>query len=154
MEFNKYLMVILGFFLLTVLGYLYVQDVQNLEEPPEAVITIEGENIESAKGTYQWKTKGLFSNKFVLADAPAPTELAKDLKMKIVSPGSLASVEFSDGSKPQLKASLWEGNQSREELPINNSDISLPAKKGIYIVELYANWSNGYSSYTFVIDVQ
>lgn len=154
MRFNKYLVVIIIFFLLTGFGYLYVQEVQNLEEPPEAVITIEGESIETAKGTYQWDTKGLFSNKSVIADAPAPTELAKDLKMKIVSPGSLASVEFSDGSEPQLKASLWEGNQSRKELPINNFDISLPAKKGIYIVELYAKWPNGYSSYTFVIDVQ
>ncbi|KAB7709055.1 hypothetical protein F9802_02700 [Bacillus aerolatus] len=150
MKIKKYLFAILMLFLLIVVGC----SSETKEEPPEAIVKINDENIETAKGTYQWETKGLFSNRTVNADAAAPFQIAEDMKAKIVEQSSVANIKFNDGSQPQLHAYLWEEEKRGEELPLNQHQITLPSEKGKYVIEINAVWSNGDSSYTFVIEVQ
>lgn len=124
------------------------------EEPPEAIVKINDKNIETVRGTYQWKKKSLFSNTTVIADAAAPFQIAEDMKAKIVEQRSVANVAFNDGSQPQLQAYLWEGEKRGEELPLNQHHITLPSEKGKFVIEMNAQWPNGDSSYTFVVEVQ
>ncbi|WP_141992578.1 hypothetical protein [Bacillus sp. B4EP4a] len=150
MKNKKYFFAILMLFLLIVVGC----SNETKEEPPEAIVKINDENIETARGTYQWEKKRLLSNTTVIADAAAPIQIAEDMKAKIVEQSSVANVEFNDGSQPQLQAYLWEGEKRGEELPLNQHHITLPSEKGKYVIEINAKWSNGDSSYTFVIEVQ
>jgi hypothetical protein len=124
------------------------------KEPPEAIVKINGESINAAKGTYQWEIKGVFSREAVIADAAAPFQIAKDMKVTIVEQSSEAVIEFRDGSNPQLHAYLWEGEERGGALPLKQHYVTLPAKKGKYVVEINAKWSNGDSSYTFVVEVK
>lgn len=124
------------------------------EEPPEAKVKINDVNIETARGTYQWKKKSFLSNTTVIADAAAPFQIAEDMKAEIVEQSSVANVEFNDGSQPQLQAYLWEEEKRGEELPLNQHNITLPSEKGKYVIEMNAKWSNGDSSYTFVVEVR
>lgn len=150
MKNKKYFFTILMLFLLIVVGC----SNETKEEPPEAIVKINDENIETARGTYQWEKKRLLSNTTVIADAAAPFQIAEDMKAKIVEQSSVANVEFNDGSQPQLQAYLWEGEKRGEELPLNQHYITLPSEKGKYVIEINAKWSNGDSSYTFVVEVQ
>jgi uncharacterized protein YfaS (alpha-2-macroglobulin family) len=147
---KKYFFAILMLFLLIVVGC----SNETKEEPPEAIVKINDENIETARGTYQWEKKRLLSNTTVIADAAAPIQIAEDMKAKIVEQSSVANVEFNDGSQPQLQAYLWEGEKRGEGLPLNQHHITLPSEKGKYVIEINAKWSNGDSSYTFVIEVR
>jgi len=149
-KIKKYLFAILMLFLLIIVGC----SSETKEEPPEAIVKINGENIETAKGTYQWETKGLFSNNSVIADAAAPFQIAEDMKAKIVEQSSVANIEFNDDSQPQLHTYLWEEEKRGEELPLNQHQITLPSEKGKYVIEISAVWLNGDASYTFVVEVQ
>lgn len=150
MRNKKYLFAIVMLFLFIVVGC----SSKIKEEPPEAIVKINNETIEIVKGTYQWETKGLFSNNSVIADAAAPFQIAEDMKAKIVEQSSVANIEFNDGSQPQLRAYLWEEEKRGAELPLNQHQIILPSEKGKYVIEINAEWSNGDSSYTFVVEVQ
>ncbi|WP_188455367.1 hypothetical protein [Virgibacillus oceani] len=121
------------------------------EEPPEAVVMIHDEKIQTTKGTYSWETKGLFSNNAVIADAAAPYQIAEEMESKLVEADSIANVDFSDGSKPQLEAYLWEDEGRGKQLSLNKSRLSLPSQSGNHVIEIFAIWSNGEASYTFVV---
>ncbi|MFJ8244771.1 hypothetical protein [Peribacillus asahii] len=150
MRNKKYLFAIAMLFLVIVVGC----SSKIKEEPPEAIVKINNETIETVKGTYQWETKGLFSNNSVIADAAAPFQIAEDMKAQIVEQSSVANIEFTDESQPQLYAYLWEEEKRGAELPLNQHQIILPSEKGKYVIEINAEWSNGDSSYTFVVEVQ
>ncbi|MGE7763439.1 hypothetical protein [Peribacillus sp. NPDC097895] len=150
MKNKKCFFSILMLFLLIVVGC----SNETKEEPPEAIVKINDENIETARGTYQWEKKSLLSNTTVIVDAAAPFQIAEDMKAKIVEQSSVANVEFNDGSQPPLQAYLWEEEKRGEELPLNQHHITLPSEKGKYVIEINAKWSNGDSSYTFVVEVQ
>ncbi len=147
---KKYVFAIFMLFLLIATGC----SIETKKEPPEAMVKINGESINAAKGTYQWETKGVFSKEAVIADAAAPFQIAKDLKATVVEQSSEAVIEFSDGSEPQLHAYLWEGEERGEVLPLKQHHLTLPAEQGEYVVEINAEWSNGDSSYTFVVEVK
>lgn len=124
-------------------------------EPPDALITIDEKTIELTKGSYHWEEDGLFSTNKIIADAAAPYQIAKNLDAEIVNKGSIAQMKFSDNSKPQLQAYLWEGERRGKELSFNGMRLTLPSQPGKYIIEVMANWSE-YSdaSYTFVIEIK
>lgn len=150
MKNKKYLFAIILLFLIIVVGC----SSETTEEPPEAILKINDENIETVKGTYQWKSKGLFSNKTIIADAASPFQIAENMKAEIIQQSSLANIEFNDGSQPQLHAYMWEEENRGEALLVNQRQITLPSEKGKYIIEIHAEWTNGDSSYTFVVEVQ
>ncbi|WP_099157133.1 hypothetical protein [Virgibacillus ndiopensis] len=130
------------------------KEVPTKEEPPEAKVQINDKNIQTTKGSYSWETKGLLSNSSVIADAAAPYQLAEDMAAKLVEKGSIANVKFTDGSKPQLEAYIWEEEVRGKRLSLNESKLTLPSQSGKHVIEIFANWPNGDASYTFVAEVQ
>ncbi|MGX2960646.1 hypothetical protein JNUCC23_15430 [Peribacillus sp. JNUCC 23] len=154
MRNKQYLFALLIVFIIIVGGCSSKTAEEPPEMPPDVIVKINGENIEIARGTYQWETKGLFSNQTVIADAAAPFQIAENMKAKIVEQSSVADIEFNNGSQPQLHAYLWEEEKRGEELPLNQHKITLPLEKGKYVIEIHAEWTNGDSSYTFVVEVQ
>ncbi|WP_445487692.1 hypothetical protein [Niallia sp. 03133] len=150
MNHKRYLIGIYMFFLLIVTGC----TVQSSDEPPAAIVKIKDEKMATTKGGYSWEKKGLFSNHAVIADAAAPLQIAEDLNVNLVKPNSAADVVFSDGSHPQLHAYLWEGEQRGKELAVKKQQLSLPSEEGKYVIELFAEWPNGDSSYTFVVEIK
>jgi hypothetical protein len=121
--------------------------------PPEAVIEINNETIETSKGSYHWET-GFITKRSVIADTPAPFQIAEDMEAKVIPQGSNSSIEFSDGSNPNLNVYVWEGEKRGQELVLNQNQFPFPAQAGSYIIEIFARWPNGDASYTFVVEVQ
>lgn len=124
------------------------------EEPPDLTVTMEDKDFPAVKGTYTWETEGLFSNEAVIADAEAPYQIAEGMNIETVKPGQSATLNFSDDTKPELNAYTWKDENRSKQLEVNQNKIVLPSEKGKYVVEVMARWSNGESSYTFVIDVK
>ncbi|WP_028391979.1 hypothetical protein [Bacillus cihuensis] len=153
MKNKKYVFAIIMLFIFNVVGCSSKSAEEPPEIPPDAIVKINGEKIETARGTYKWESKGLFSNKTVIADAASPLQIAENMKAEIIDQSSLANIEFNDGSLPQLQAYIWEEENRGEALLVNQHQITLPSKKGKYVIEIYAEWTNGDSSYTFVVDV-
>ncbi|MFJ5621614.1 hypothetical protein ACIQD3_02565 [Peribacillus loiseleuriae] len=154
MKKKKYLFTIIMLFIFNVVGCSSEATEEPPEMPPEVIVKINGENIETARGTYKWESKGLFSNKTVIADAALPFQIAANMKAEIIEQSSLANIEFNDGSQPQLHAYLWEEEKRGEALLVNQREITLPSEKGKYIIEIHAEWTNGDSSYILVVEVQ
>ncbi|MGI8313879.1 hypothetical protein [Halobacillus mangrovi] len=124
------------------------------EEPPDLTVNIEQKDFPAVKGTYTWETKGLFSNEAVIADAAAPYQIAEDMNIETVKPGGNATLNFSDDSNPKINTYTWKDQRRSKELEVNHNKISLPSKRGKYVVEVMAHWSNGESSYTFLVEVK
>lgn len=145
---------ILGFSLLILLigG---CTDVES-HEPPSIIIKIEGEEIDSAKGGYEWSVEKWFTTETTIADALAPNQIPEELNLKVgeVSKDSIASISFSDRSKPELQAFLWDEKSEVKELAISGQEITLPSEIGRHVIEVRGKWSNGEASYTFVIEIK
>ncbi|MBA2872209.1 hypothetical protein HNQ85_002518 [Anoxybacillus calidus] len=141
-------------FALTTVMLLIVAGCSSGTEPPEAIVKINDDTIETSKGTYQWETQRLLSKKVRNADAAAPSEIAKKMKVKIVPQGSTANIEFSDNSEPELNVYSWKGEERTKELPLKQNQLTLPSQVGRYVIEIFARWSNGDASYTFVVEIQ
>lgn len=124
------------------------------QEPPDAVVVIDDDEMEMMKGGYQWETKGLFSNSAVIADAESPYQIAKNIDSVEIQSNSKGNVEFNDESEPQIQAYLWEGDIQGDELLVNDREITMPTETGRHVIEVSAQWSNGNASYTFVVEVK
>lgn len=145
------LLILLIFF---ILGVGCSTNPNKIEEPPDMIVAINGKKLEVAKGTYQWESKGLFENTVTIADAAAPFQIAAEMNAETIQQGSIANVTFSDDSKPEIDAYLWEGENRSEELPIEHDNFNFPSQTGTYVIEILAEWSNGDASYTLVVEVQ
>ncbi len=124
------------------------------DEPPNISVEIKNQTINASRGGYKWETKGLFSNRGVIADAADPISIGEDLIAQSVGPNSTATVKFSDASNPTITANLWEGQNQTKTLPVKDSEIALPSDKGKHVIEIFAKWKNGRASYIFVIEVK
>ncbi len=124
-------------------------------EPPFIVIKINGEDIDSVKGGYEWSVKKWFTTETTIADALAPNQIAEEFELKVgeVDKGSIAAISFSDESKPVLQAYLWDERSVVKDLSISEQEIILPSEMGRHIIEVRGKWSTGEASYTFVIEV-
>ncbi|MFJ8262579.1 hypothetical protein ACIQ4I_11615 [Rummeliibacillus sp. NPDC094406] len=122
--------------------------------PPNISVEIENQTIDASRGGYKWETKSLFSNTGVIADAADPIRIGEGLIAQSVVPNSTAIVKYSDGSNPTIIANLWEGQNQTKTLPVKDSEITLPSDKGRHVIEIYTEWKNGRTSYTFVVEVK
>lgn len=141
----------ISFFIATLL--FIVSGCTSAPKPPDATATIDGENIELSKGSYQWEEQGTITNAI---DVP-PMERAKELEKTIIDRNSFATINFSDGSDPQLTANSWEevkGERRKKDLSLEGNQLKFPSKTGRYVFEIVAEWFNGDASYTFVVEVQ
>jgi hypothetical protein len=152
MKRRKYLFYMMLLFLFLTIGC----STETKEEPPEAIVKINNDKIETVKGSYTWEIDGFFSDSVIHADALAPYQIADEFNMnaEVVKPNSVVKIEFSDGSNPQISGYLWVDEKKDEELPSQHQQLTLPSEKGEYIIEIQAEWSKGESSYTFIVEVQ
>jgi len=119
-------------------------------KPPEAIVKINGEIMETEKGTYEWHTNG----NSIIADAASPYQIAEEMQVKVVEPNSAATIEFSNGTNPKLHAFIWTEQGRSEELAINGNKLTLPTEKRKYVIEIIAEWPNGEASYTIVVEIK
>lgn len=126
-----------------------------LKEPPSIIIKINGEELESAKGGYEWSVEKWFTTETTNVDAMTPTQIAEELKLRAgkVNKDSVAAISFNDRSKPELQVFLWNEKKVVKELPISGQEITLPSEKGRHVIEVRGKWSNGEASYTFAVEV-
>jgi hypothetical protein len=119
-------------------------------------VKISEKEIEVVRGTYNWKQQSLLKNTSIVVDSGPPSDIVKDLNVKKVRLGSVANIKFSDGSKPNISAYLWEGDKQGEKLQVKKGRIHIPDQHGKYVVEVSATWPKGKgdASYAFVVDVQ
>lgn len=120
----------------------------NDEFPPDitGTVKVNGKAYEMAKGGYYWR-KG---NRNVQTDASGPMQLAEKYEAIEIEPGSTLTIEVEQ--TPQLSSILWSSNEKEEILKDNQ--LTVPSKKGRYIYEILAKWSNGEVSFTFVVEVK
>ncbi|MFC0297516.1 hypothetical protein [Geobacillus jurassicus] len=117
-------------------------------EPPQPLLTVDGETIDYRLGTYTWSTGG----RGVVADAAAPPLLVKKLKPHPAVPGAKLHVQFN--YRPSaLEADRWNGNDA-DWHPVQNKTITLSEKQGTYIYAIHASWKEGDAIYAFLIEVQ
>jgi hypothetical protein len=122
-------------------------------EPPDAIVKVNHAQVETAKGTYEWRY-GLFYLEAVVADAISPSKIAQRMQTQTVTPGAKAKIIFSNHSNPKLKAHIWRKEQEGPELPIRQNQLALPTKPGTYVILLHAKWIRGNSYYVFSVRVQ
>lgn len=120
----------------------------NEEFPPNIIGTVKVNDLayEMARGNYQWK-KG---NSHVQTDAVGTEQLAEKYQAIVLEPESIMTIEIEQ--TPQLSAILWSSNE--KEGILKNNQLNAPSKKGRYIYEIVAKWSNGEASFTFVVEVK
>ena len=123
-------------------------------EPPEGMISINGEEKKLAKGSYQWTTRYMLSSQTVGTDAASPNQMAEYIKAIQIEKQTIAAVVFKDGSKPVLHAYIWKQNERSAELATKDNQLVLPTEKGKHVIEITAKWPKGNASYTFVAEVK
>ncbi|GIP32805.1 hypothetical protein [Paenibacillus sp. J2TS4] len=118
--------------------------------PPMPVLKAGKIEIPAVLGTYSWKT----FNKQVIADAPGPDYLVKDLTPIAVKPKEEVLVKFS--SKPsKMILSRWVGQETVEQVELDSNQFTLPQEKGEHIFSIRAEWGEHKSGlYAFIVKVE
>lgn len=115
-------------------------------EPPKPIVRVSDKNIPVLQSTYCWISK--------CADYATPNLLVKDEKPMIVPPESKLTIDFAYKPKERtLSIGQWEGEKSIKQ-EITNNTIILPKEKGIYVYSFHAQWTEGDSSYAFVVEIR
>lgn len=119
------------------------------DEFPPAItgyVKINETRYKMTKGNFEWK-KG---NETVQTDALSPSQIAENFKPIIAEPNSKATIEIEQNAN--LSVYLWDSEEVK--LAFKGNQISVPSIKGRYIYEVVAKWSNGETSFTFVVDIK
>ncbi|MCO7127210.1 hypothetical protein NIE88_15680 [Sporolactobacillus shoreicorticis] len=122
------------------------------QEPPNATVKVRHSQVETGKGTYEWRY-GFFYHNAAVADAISPSKIAKRIETRPVASGDKAVISFSDQSHPKLTAHIWDHEKARTELPVHQNRLTLPTKPGTYVVLLHAKWIRGNSDYVLFVKV-
>ncbi|MET1249301.1 hypothetical protein ABWW58_10970 [Sporolactobacillus sp. STCC-11] len=141
----------IGFLLLCLL-LLTMNGCSSEQEPPDAMVKVNHSQVETGKGTYEWRY-GFFYHNAVVADASSPSKIAKRMETQPVTTGDKAIISFSDQSHPKLTAHIWRNEKEGTELPIRQNQLALPRKAGSYVILLHAKWVRGNSYYAFSVKV-
>lgn len=125
----------------------------NSIDTPTLRITYKNENISVLKGSFEWTRRiGIFKMESVIADAPAPTELAKKISAYELQPKAQLDLKFT--KKPQsIEVVSW-GELKDNDYSFTENSITVPNKPVTYILEIRAHWKQGRVSYTTKIIVK
>jgi hypothetical protein len=120
------------------------------------VILVDKQEYDMEPGNYRWTKESGAGTQSITTDAASPNQIAKELTAVAIKEGSLITIEVEDD--PKMSAYLWNESGRLKNIPLKDNQFSAPSKKGQYIYEVVANWSNNNSvgeiSYTFVVEVK
>lgn len=116
-------------------------------DTPALSITYKNESVSILKGGFEWNRRiGIFKMESVIADAPAPTELAKKISAYKLPPNVQLDLKFT--KKPQsIEVVSW-GELKDTDYSFTENSITVPNEPGTYIFEIRAYWKQGRVSYT------
>lgn len=116
-------------------------------DTPALSITYKNESVSILKGGFEWNRRiGIFKMESVIADAPAPTELAKKISAYKLPPNVQLDLKFT--KKPQsIEVVSW-GELKDTDYSFTENSITVPNEPGTYIFEIRAYWKQRRVSYT------
>lgn len=122
-------------------------------DTPTLSITYKNEWVSVLKGGFEWNRRiGIFKMESVIADAPAPTELAK--KISAYELPAKAQLDLKFNKKPQsIEVVSW-GYLKDNDYSFTENSITVPNEPGTYIFEIRAYWKQGRVSYTTKVIVK
>ncbi|ANX11626.1 hypothetical protein ABE41_006370 [Fictibacillus arsenicus] len=102
-------------------------------------------------GNYKWKRKKGSETEVVQTDAASPSQKGENYNAIGLGPNTNINIEIEDN--PKISVYQWNETGRDKEVTIKNNHLAVPSRKGRYIYEVLAKWSNGEVSYTFVVEV-
>lgn len=157
----KKLFLMIGFFALLIAACskdvsktaLEVED--NKESFPPSMtgwLHVDGKKYEMEAGGFQWQRKKGLITETVQTDHASPNQVAENLPALQLEPNTMMQIEIEEN--PKIIVYLWNKDGREKEVLLNNNAMVAPTIKGRYIYEVFARWSNGEVSYTFVLEVK
>ena len=120
-------------------------------EPPNLVISVDGDTIQPIVGTYSWSRQnsdGAATS--IHADSDAPPGLVKDQEPLIVTSSSEMTFDFEiPPTKYEIRA--WDKDNN---VTGTYDEVDLSEHEGTVIFEVLAHWEQGTASYAFLLDVK
>lgn len=137
------------------LGCNSTETIQSVDrtKPPIPTITVTGKPIQVYQSSNCW----FYNGKGSCVDYIAPNEQLKNTAPFPVPSQSKIDINFDYApQKDSLGASYWiKGKQQPIEQDITNGKtIIIPKDKGIYFYSIHGKWSEGSSSFVFVVEVK
>jgi hypothetical protein len=130
------------------------QELENEFSPKvKASIVVNGREFILKRGVYQWTEQISPSlQRTHNVEYASPNEMARKMDAIPLKRGQEVKIEIE--KNPKIAIYLWDAYGRREIIDIfNGNQITVPTNPGKYIYEVFAEWSNGKASYTFVIDI-
>ncbi len=157
----KKLFLMIGFFALLIAACskdvsktdLEVED--NKESFPPSMtgwLHVDGKKYEMEAGGFQWQRKKGLITETVQTDHASPNQVAENLPALQLEPNTMMQIEIEEN--PKIIVYIWNKDGREKEVLLNNNEMVAPTSKGRYIYEVFARWSNGEVSYTFVLEVK
>ncbi|QPQ37659.1 hypothetical protein JNUCC52_12030 [Lysinibacillus sp. JNUCC-52] len=113
---------------------------------------VDGKKYEMEAGGFQWQRKKGLITETVQTDHASPNQVAENLPALQLEPNTMMQIEIEEN--PKIIVYLWNKDGREKEVLLNNNEMVAPTSKGRYIYEVFARWSNGEVSYTFVLEVK
>jgi len=113
---------------------------------------VDGKKYEMEAGGFQWQRKKGLITETVQTDHASPNQVAENLPALQLEPNTMMEIEIEEN--PKIIVYLWNKDGREKEVLLNNNEMVAPTSKGRYIYEVFARWSNGEVSYTFVLEVK
>lgn len=131
-------------------------DVEDNKEsfPPSMTgwLHVDGKKYEMEAGGFQWQRKKGLITETVQTDHASPNQVAENLPALQLEPNTMMQIEIEEN--PKIIVYIWNKDGREKEVLLNNNEMVAPTSKGRYIYEVFARWSNGEVSYTFVLEVK
>ncbi len=143
------------FLMVLLLALLYVSGCTNsstqILKPPNLVITVDGNTIHPAVGTYSWSVKNNDgTSTSIHEDSDAPPGLVKDQEPFIVTSSSEITFDF------EIPPTKYEIRTWDEDNNVTGTyeNVNLSEHEGTVIFEVLAHWEQGTASYAFLLHVK
>ena len=114
-------------------------------------VYVDGKKYELEAGGYQWQRKKGLITETVQTDHLSPNQVAENLRALPLKPTTQLRIEIEEN--PKIIVYLWNEDDREKEVVLHNNEMVAPISKGRYVYEVFAQWSNGEVSYTFVLEV-
>jgi hypothetical protein len=128
------------------------EEVQQNANPPSMFLKVNEDEYLMEQGVFSWSVKEGLQTKVTTVDAASPNQIAHELEPILVDKKS--ELKFVTEGEPIITVYLWNQEEIVEEIPIKDNHFFAPVEAGFYTYEARAEWENGDSSYTVVIEVE
>ena len=116
----------------------------------EGKIIVDGENYNMTHGYYTYKDE---EKEIVRLGHFSPVEAADQFDTLAVEKNSEIQIVLEDKTT-YITVRQWNENGEVEEVPLDESVLTVPAEEGYYVYEVVGTWKNGETTLVFAIDVK